>query len=285
MFNGTYSIIVLIVALALGIIPAVIASKKYYNSVGFYIYGVIGFLPALIHTILLPDQSNGNNTRKASTGAIVTAAFAGVFTIYLALMQGFDVIENITWSGLGFYRFVEGFFGIATAFLCFWLVGCMYSCNRNKGIKLNFIISAVLSLIEPFILLIVYTIHIKSTGKITLGIFAIFMRELSVGRYTIIMGVALCAAFAILAVFIHRLNAGLSVMPKGLYCLMPGVIVMIASLVIQIFTFRYADSITLASSFLRVISMFLVGGYCWAVSNIPSETVVYDQIQSTQPMV
>ena len=49
-------VILLIVLLGLGFIPATIANSKGYSAVGFYFFGLFFFLPALIVVLVLPNK-------------------------------------------------------------------------------------------------------------------------------------------------------------------------------------------------------------------------------------
>lgn len=267
------NIIVFVVLLLLAAIPAVVANKKYYSSLGFYIYGVFGFLPALIHVLCLPDRARGDQ-RKVSTGTIVWGALAGIITMYKVLIDFMEMLSDFEifgFKGLGIFWTLASLVEIA---LGIWLLVCIFRCERSKGIMMNFIISAVFSVAAPIISLVGYSIHILNTGKLDGGFGQIFMRELSVSWSHFADGAVLCAAFLVFALFVYRLNHKKSVSPKALYCLAPGVAVAIMSITIVLADFRYMTITPVAGNMLNLFKFFFVGAYLWAVSNIPSDPVI-----------
>lgn len=66
-------------ALILGVIPAMIASSKGYNWFGWWIYGVLLFIIALVHAILLKPKekillNSGENKRCPYCSEIIKSA-------------------------------------------------------------------------------------------------------------------------------------------------------------------------------------------------------------------
>ncbi|WP_022765117.1 hypothetical protein [Butyrivibrio sp. XPD2006] len=272
------SIIALIFLLILAVIPAVIASKKYYSGVGFYIYGVLGFLPALIHVLCLPDRSKGD-LRKASAGSIVWGALAGIFTMYKVLIDFVEMLSDIEIfgiKGIGAFWIIDTLVSVA---LGIWLLVCVFKCDRDKGIMMNFIASAVVSLIAPIISIIIYSIGVASSEKISLPFGQVLMREITVSWTALAQGAVLCAAFLVFALFIYRMNAGKSIYPKALYCLVPGIVVAVMSSVLLASTISYAGMTALADNSLNFFRFFFVGAYLWAVSNMPSNPVVAENVE------
>ena len=271
------NIIVLLVLLALAIIPAVIANKKYYSAIGFYIYGVLGFLPALIHVICLPDRARGDQ-RKASAGAIVWGALAGIIIMYKVVIDFVEMLDDFGifgFKGIGIFWILASLMDVA---LGIWLLVCIFRCDRSRGIMMNFIISAVLAFIAPIISLVGYSIQMAHSEKLTVGFGQIFMRELTLSGSAFVEGTVLCATFLVFALFVYRLNAGQSVMPKALYCLVPGIVVAIMSIVLVVANFRYTTITPIAGNTLNIFKVLLIVAYLWAVSNIPSSSYVSDGI-------
>ena len=277
----TSRIITLVVLLLLAIIPEVIASKKYYNAVGFYFYGVAAFVPALIHVLCLPDKSKGYD-RRPSTSAVVLGGLSGALIFYILVYN--KVVVALTGR-----VFFGGMYGVATmAFAMIaiavdlWLLVCLYRCNRGKSIAANFIIRAIVAIIEPVITLTISCILFSSRdGSLSEYFASNLVTGFRRGTPSLIVAFATGLGFAILAIFIHRLNAGKSVMPKGLYCMAPAAIMVIATFVAQMVSLVNTHTVPLELGFsgVQVIVLALVGGYCWAASNIPSYKAPVEQPQ------
>lgn len=78
------SIIVFILKIVLAFIPMSIAGKKDYNKAGFYVYGFILFIPALIHALILPDKKD-TVKRAYSKKAVVFSIIASALFYYQLL--------------------------------------------------------------------------------------------------------------------------------------------------------------------------------------------------------
>lgn len=263
----TTNIIALIVVLALAAIPAVIASKKYYSAVGFYIYGVLAFLPALIHVICLPDQSK-SYARRTSAGVIVLGAFTGIVSMYSVLTSFAMMISDIEFRGFSGVAIIWILCELLQIAISIWLMVCVFRCDRNRGIMLNFIFSAVAEIVIELLSTVSVVIQIKGIDNAP-PLWAILARS---WKYMLESAV-LCMAYLVFALFVYRLNAGKSVMPKALYCLVPGIAVAVISMFILVSASDYANMTTIANSTLNFFKFFLVGGYLWAASNIPSDPV------------
>ncbi len=85
-FDLTRSAIITVVQFVLAIIPATIAGKKSYNRILFYVYGIVMFPLALIHSLILPDRQD--ESRRQYKGKAVFWAVAAVFTLTYATFVG-----------------------------------------------------------------------------------------------------------------------------------------------------------------------------------------------------
>ena len=73
-FLLTYYIVVLLIAAALGLIPANIAKKKGYSFGLWWLYGWLLFIVAIIHVSLIPDKN------ASAVGPMGTMASPGATT-------------------------------------------------------------------------------------------------------------------------------------------------------------------------------------------------------------
>ena len=100
--NITTLLLPLIISIALGFIPGIIAGKKGYNWIGFTIYGVFLFLPALIHSLIIPDVID--TTKKQYMGRALGYSILSTITLIYAtaigMVFGFDWLRG--------YRFNYG---------------------------------------------------------------------------------------------------------------------------------------------------------------------------------
>jgi hypothetical protein len=82
--NLTTLILSVLISIGFGIVPGVIAGNKGYSRAGFTVYGVLLFLPALIHSLLLPDIRKGQaawywgDALRYSVIGGISFAYAGV---------------------------------------------------------------------------------------------------------------------------------------------------------------------------------------------------------------
>jgi hypothetical protein len=248
-----------------------IADRKYYSAVGFYIYGFLAFLPSLIHIICLPDQSD-SNARRTSKGAVVMGAVGGIVSIYRVAFMVLGPTRALDLSGMPVFAFAEAFFILVEAVLVVWLMVCMYSCNRGRGIRMNFVVSAVVALAKMPIISIAFTISaVSANPTVHFGLF--FLNQIIHSYPSVINGISQAVAYIILAVFIDRLNSGKPVMPKAAYCLLPAALVFVSVVItgfIMAPVFMAADIGGAISHWGLLIFFLTVGGYCWIASNIPT---------------
>ena len=97
--------ITLIVAICMGLITASIADRKGYSKKGFYWYGFFVFIPALIHSLLLPNKLD--TTKKQYQGktlgycvtSVVCLWFLFIFSFYQIIISGqiyrLNLLSNI----------------------------------------------------------------------------------------------------------------------------------------------------------------------------------------------
>ena len=82
----------LVISIALGFIPGIIAGKKGYNRVGFTIYGVFLFLPALIHSLIIPDviDTTKKQYKGRALGYSILATVTLIYATAIGAVHGFD---------------------------------------------------------------------------------------------------------------------------------------------------------------------------------------------------
>ena len=59
---------IFLIALLVGVIPAVIASNKGRNFMGWYIYGVLLFIVALIHSLVISKDAQLEEEQSLANG-------------------------------------------------------------------------------------------------------------------------------------------------------------------------------------------------------------------------
>lgn len=86
MFFASKWIIAVLIYVIAAFIPARIASKKGYNALLFYIYGLLIFVIALLHSIILKDKSKTAD-KAYSNKAIIFSVLSVIFYYYYMLMM------------------------------------------------------------------------------------------------------------------------------------------------------------------------------------------------------
>lgn len=88
------SLVVLVIRFLLALIPASIADRKGYNKGGFYAYGLFLFIPALIHSLIIPDKCN-NYEKQYQGNSLGYSIAASIFFWYnLIFVLGASVING-----------------------------------------------------------------------------------------------------------------------------------------------------------------------------------------------
>lgn len=104
-FDLTRSAIITVIQFVLAIIPATIAGKKSYNRILFYVYGIVMFPLALIHSLILPDRQD--ESRKQYKGKAVFWAVAAVFTLTYATFVG--ALYDFSWMWRNLFNYGNKF--------------------------------------------------------------------------------------------------------------------------------------------------------------------------------
>ena len=79
---NAFAIIRILIAFALAYVAVSIADKKgYYSKVGFFFYGLICPLIAIIHAALLPDKTDSTK-KQYNSKALIFNVLAVIFSFY-----------------------------------------------------------------------------------------------------------------------------------------------------------------------------------------------------------
>lgn len=257
MFN-IYSIFGILVALLLAAIPAAIASKKYYNGVAFYFYGLIAFLPALIHVICIPDKSV-DGKEKASVESIVLAAIGGFVIILGIMFELSDFIVMRSAFGNSLIETISILCDYAYYGALLWFVILMYMGNNKNALKMNLIALCVISgasLVASIAFIIMFpglTLAIRF-GYCLPGIIEFIVKILS------FMGFAY-----LISNYIKGKETS-----RGLFCFAPIVLFVLGG----IFVFVIGNAIRVQADFphdfiKKAVLMFIMGLYCYCVTKYP----------------
>ena len=148
---NVYSIVGLCVRLLLAIIPASVAKKKYYNSVGFYFYGLLALLPSIIHVLCLPDQSDAR-AKKVSASMVVSGAFLGAVSmgvLVYGLVQGVETISFF--ADRPIQLLIRVILLLTNIVLMMWIVISAYKCKIGNAIGKAILFYGIYKVLECII--------------------------------------------------------------------------------------------------------------------------------------
>ena len=112
---NAFAIIRILIAFALAYAAVSIADKKgYYSKVGFFFYGLICPLIAIIHAGILPDRGDSTK-RQYPSKALLFNILAVIFSFYSFWLSGYEMYGEIVWRGLApFHSVMEALYNLIT---------------------------------------------------------------------------------------------------------------------------------------------------------------------------
>ncbi len=220
--------IFLLIRFVLAFIPMYIAGKKYYSKGWFWLYGVFGLIPAILHAVFLPDASY-STSRKVSNKAIVSSV---ALTLYLCGSIGYSIYDYI----LNRASFITAMKRGSIALIIIEILVCaitlvdVLKCQITKTSVFALFANAFYGIVNP--LLLWFSLYIwakKPEGS-------------SMSRPY--WNPACFISFVVMGILIHRFISGKE-KPKKAMCFYLPVIIAVVTTIVYIFTNPYVQRMPL----------------------------------------
>ena len=218
----------LLIRFVLAFIPMYIAGKKYYSKGWFWLYGVFGLIPAILHAVFLPDASY-STSRKVSNKAIVSSV---ALTLYLSGSIGYSVYDYIL-NRAGFLKALKiGSVAliIIEILVCVLTLVDVLKCRITKTFVCALFANAFYGIANPLLLWLSLNIWAKRPEG------SVMSRPY--------WNPAGFISFVVMGIFAQRIMRGKEKPGKAMSCFLP-VIIAVVTTIVYIFTNPYVQRMPL----------------------------------------